>query len=101
MKAGDERGCESRLFAYGTKNKTQKTQARKRRMVKCLGAMEQDREAKGPARAGAWAEVGAWGEEVVLGQARVVPAYAQTVGKKSPIRWGSPASTGDARSAGR
>ncbi len=70
-------------------------------MGKCLGAMEQDREAKGPARAGAWVEVGVGDVEEDLGQVRGVTACAQTAGKKSPIRWGSPVSTGDARSVGR
>jgi hypothetical protein len=55
--------------------------------------MEQDREARERARAGAWAEVGEGDAEGDLGQARVVPACAQTVGKRSPTRRDSPVST--------
>jgi hypothetical protein len=70
-------------------------------MGKCLGAMEQDREVTGPSRAGAWAEVGARGEEAVLGQAQVVPACAQSAGQENRMSWEHPVSSGNARSVGR
>ena len=79
--------------AKETRRVIDKTEPGKRRTEKCPGVMEQDREARDPARVGEWAGVGAGDGEVGLGRARGVLAFAQTAGKESPISWESPAST--------
>ena len=79
--------------AKETRRVIHKTEPGKRRTEKCPGVMEQDREARDPARAGGWARAGAGDGEAGLGRARGVLAFAQAVGTESPISWESPAST--------
>jgi hypothetical protein len=78
-----------------------KTATGKRRIEGCLEVMGQDQEAKDRGQAEAWeGPEGANGEALCV-QAPAASACARIVGIGSRIRQESPASTGDAGTAGR